>query len=185
MGDSFTLPSLRARKSEFHPQSTGSAAPMSGRRRGLRVPLGAAQDKLTISVSDRLIPFEFRSAPWADHSLRFIFILFVFKYITNFENLLFDNRMVLLDRERELRTGSAPMENCRRRQSSSISVLLPTGAREGFSEAGIDSMAEFRGLMQHGHPRCETLRSVPPKKGSRAVTISFSEQFARARVCLN
>jgi hypothetical protein len=63
-----------------------------------------------------------------DHSPRFTFIPFVFKDITNFENLLFDNRMVLFNRERALRTGSAPMENCRRRQSSSISVLLPTGA---------------------------------------------------------
>jgi len=35
--------------------------------------------------------------------------------------------MVLLNRERALRTVSVPMENCRRRQSSSVSVLLPTG----------------------------------------------------------
>ena len=37
-------------------------------------------------------------------------------------------RPVTVESRRELRTGSAPMENCRRRQSSSISVLLPTGA---------------------------------------------------------
>jgi len=80
-----------------------------------------------------------------DHGLILTFIPFVFKYITDFENLLFDNRMLLSNRERAFRTGSAPMENCRRRQSSSISVLLPTGAREGFGEAGIDSVAEFRG----------------------------------------
>jgi hypothetical protein len=57
------------------------------------------------------------------------------------------------------------MENCRRRQSSSISVLLPTEARMGVGEAGIDSVAEFRGLMQLGHPRFETLRSAPCSTG--------------------
>ena len=36
--------------------------------------------------------------------------------------------MLRLNRERAFRTGSAPMENCRRRQSSSTSVLLPTGS---------------------------------------------------------
>jgi hypothetical protein len=46
--------------------------------------------------------------PRADHSPRFTFILFVFKYITNFENLLFDNRMVLLNRERELSHRELP-----------------------------------------------------------------------------
>ena len=35
--------------------------------------------------------------------------------------------MLLLNRERALRTVSVPMENCRRRQSSLVSVLLPTG----------------------------------------------------------
>src|ERR1700686_3528715 len=37
------------------------------------------------------------------------------------------SRLVLLNREGSFRTESFPMENCRRRQSSSVSVLLPTG----------------------------------------------------------
>ena len=47
-------------------------------------------------------------------------------------------------------------------------MLLPTGCHNpsvsegvGSREAGIDSVAEFRGLMQHGHPRFETPRSAP------------------------
>jgi hypothetical protein len=52
------------------------------------------------------------------------------------------------------------------RQSSSVSVLLPTcGPQKGRSEAGIDSVAEFRGVMQQGHPRFETPRSAPLARG--------------------
>jgi hypothetical protein len=40
-------------------------------------------------------------------------------------------------------------------------VLLPTVARKGYGEAGIDSVAEFCGLVQSGHPQFETPRSAP------------------------
>src|SRR6202011_1775621 len=63
----------------------------------------------------------------------------------------------------------APRWKVAGRQSSSVSVLLPTGARKGFSEAGIDSVAEFRGLMQLGHPRFETPRSAPVGQASLPV----------------
>jgi hypothetical protein len=35
------------------------------------------------------------------------------------------------------------------------------GPQKGFSEAGIDSVAEFCGLMPYGHPQFETPRSAP------------------------
>jgi hypothetical protein len=57
-----------------------------------------------------------------------IFLLFVFKHIADFNGWSLDGRMVGLNRERTFHTGSVPMENCRRRQSSSTSVLLPTGS---------------------------------------------------------
>ena len=39
--------------------------------------------------------------------------------------------------------------------------------------------------MQFGHPRFETPRSVPLKKGVRAVAIFISDNPAWAEVCLN
>src|SRR6266404_9861224 len=70
------------------------------------------------------------------------------------------------------------MENCRRRQSSSVSVLLPTGdhnpsvsAGDGDSAAGIDSwqrVVKQRYLVSPS--RFETPRSVPVT-GDRAVAI--------------
>jgi hypothetical protein len=75
---------------------------------------------------------------------------FIFKYIANFENLLFDNLMVLFNREGSFRTESSPMESCRPAIIVSFGVtahgLLHPSVSEGDGsrEAGIDSVAEFR-----------------------------------------
>jgi hypothetical protein len=67
-------------------------------------------------------------------------------------------------------TPKAPRWKVDGRQSSSVSVLLPTGARRGVSEAGIDSVAEFRVW-------CSTVihdskhLARPPQKGGWAVAI--------------
>jgi len=70
-------------------------------------------------------------------------------------------------------------------------VLLPTVARRGRSEAGIDSVAEFRGLMRAGHPRFETPRSAPVPQAflpvslwGWAMAIFISDNPATAEVCL-
>src|SRR5437588_1471738 len=84
------------------------------------------------------------------------------------------------------------MENCRRRQSSSVSVLLPTGDHnpsvsegDGDSAAGIDSwqrVVKQRYLVSPS--RFKTPRSVPVT-GDRAVAIFFNCSMAReAVVCL-
>src|SRR6266478_8834134 len=89
-----------------------------------------------------------------------------------------NSRLLLLNRKGSFRTESFPMENCRRRQSSSISVLLPTGdhnpsvsAGDGDSAAGIDSrqrVVKQRYLVSPS--RFETPRSVPVT-GDRAMAI--------------
>ena len=69
--------------------------------------------------------------------------------------------MLLFNREGGFHTGSHPMENCWPAIIVSFGVTAHWLPQKGDREAGIDSVAEFRGLMQSGHPRFETLRSVP------------------------
>ena len=81
------------------------------------------------------------------------------------------------------------MENCRRRQSSSVSVLLPTGDHnpsvsegDGDSAAGIDSWQRVvRPRYLVSPSRFETPRSVPVI-GDRAVAIFFHCSRAREAV---
>jgi hypothetical protein len=68
--------------------------------------------------------------------------------------------MVLLNREGGFHTGSRPMENCRPAIIVSFGVTAHWLPQKGNREAGIDSVAEFRGLMPFGHPRFETPRSA-------------------------
>src|SRR6266568_4940901 len=53
------------------------------------------------------------------------------------------------------------MESCRPAIIVSFGVTAHWLPQKGDREAGIDSVAEFRGLTQHGHPRFETPRSAP------------------------
>jgi hypothetical protein len=93
-------------------------------------------------------------------SLSQTFVAFIFNHISNFEtcHLTIECYPWI---EKGAFTPKAPRWKVDGRQSSSVSVLLPTGARKGDREAGIDSTAEFPGLMPFGHPRFETPRSAP------------------------
>src|ERR1700730_12254561 len=53
------------------------------------------------------------------------------------------------------------MESCRPAIIVSFGVTAHWLPQKGSREAGIDSAAEFRGLMPFGHPRFETPRSAP------------------------
>ena len=94
----------------------------------------------------------------------------VFKYITKSGNLLVDNLVLLLNREGSFRTESVPdgkLPAGNHRQFRCYCPLVAFTAQAsargkvGDREAGIDSVAEFRGLVQSGHPRFETPRSTP------------------------
>ena len=75
---------------------------------------------------------------------------FVFKYITNSDNLQLDDLMLLLNREGSFRTEGSPMESCRSAIIVSFGVTAHGGHNPSVSEgngnreAGIDSVAEFR-----------------------------------------
>jgi hypothetical protein len=69
---------------------------------------------------------------------------FIFKYIHNHDNLLFDNLMLLFNREGSFHTESAPMESCRPAIIVSFGVTAHWLPQKGGREAGIDSVAEFR-----------------------------------------
>jgi hypothetical protein len=53
------------------------------------------------------------------------------------------------------------MESCRPAIIVSLGVTAHWLPQKGGREAGIDSVAEFCGLAQHGHPQFETPRSAP------------------------
>ena len=80
------------------------------------------------------------------------------------------------------RTESFPMENCRRRQSSLVSVLLPHWRlrKGGDSAAGIDSwqrVVKQRYLVSPS--RFETPRSVPVTGGRAVAIFSIVRLLAR------
>src|SRR6266853_6334409 len=85
------------------------------------------------------------------------------------------------------------MESCRPAIIVSFGVTAHWSPQKGDREAGIDSVAEFRGLMQHGHPRFETPRSAPVPQAflpvffwGWAMAISVvSDTPAAAEVCPN
>src|ERR1700676_4805126 len=74
-----------------------------------------------------------------------IYLPCIFKDIAAFYDNLFDT-LCYCQVEKGAFTPKAPRWKVDGRQSSSVSVLLPTVARRGSSEAGIDSVAEFCGL---------------------------------------
>src|ERR1700726_4510405 len=85
---------------------------------------------------------------------------FIFKYIHNHDNLLFDNLMLLFNREGSFHTESAPMESCR------PAIIVSFGVTAHWSPQGFwCSRNRFRGrvscLMQSRSSRFETLRSAP------------------------
>ena len=97
------------------------------------------------------------------------------------------SRLLLLDCKGSFRTVSFPMENCRRRQSSLVSVLLPHWRlrKRGDSAAGIDSwqrVVKQRYLVSPS--RFETPRSAPVT-GDRAVAIFQSFDGPRGRGVAN
>ena len=53
---------------------------------------------------------------------------------------------VTVESRRELRTGSTPMESCRPAIIVSFGVAAHWRRKTAFSAAGIDSVAEFRGV---------------------------------------
>src|ERR1700680_3287887 len=90
--------------------------------------------------------------------------------------------MLVLNREGRFHTESAPMEICR----PAIIVSFGVTARCGL-KGSRRRRNRFRGrvscLMQHGHPRFETPRSAPLKKGGWAMTIFNFDTPAGAKVC--
>src|SRR6266852_8540689 len=108
---------------------------------------------------------------------------FVFKYITNSDNLQLDDLMLLLNREGSFRTEGSPMESCR------PAIIVSFGVTAHWCPQGCQrSRNRFHGrvscLMQFGHPRFETLRSVPLKKGDWAMTILIFLTIPLRRKCV-
>jgi hypothetical protein len=108
------------------------------------------------------------------------FVLFSGRY--SLYSLAIQISSAIVKSRRGLRTGSHPMESCRPAIIVSFGVAAhwrgssPKRKRGGtvrVSEAGIDSVAEFREAMLSS--RFETPRSVP-LKGDRAMTIFFFRQ---------
>jgi hypothetical protein len=95
---------------------------------------------------------------------------------------------------RALHTGEPPMENCWPAIIVSFGVTAHCGHHspsvsegEGWFQC---SKNRFRGRVSWfdasiGRPRFETLRSAPPKKGRRAMTILKCSTLRRAVVCPN
>ena len=99
--------------------------------------------------------------------------------------------MLLLDREGSFHTESVPDGKLPAGNHRQFRCYCPLVALTGYGEAGIDSVAEFRGLMQPGHPRFETPRSalvaqvfLPVFFRGWAMAISISDKCATAEVSL-